>query len=142
MPQMISIFDSLLVCICLHKTKHKCILVKIRYDIIWTLHKSLIVILVSILELERCDQQRVQSYCFVKSFLQDVCMLEKRAPYFLLLTLILDHVSLMLLFSLSLSYTTTTLTIAGEMLPPCSSLSRDINVIVLNMHSCTWICLT
>ena len=65
--------------------------------------------------------------------MQDVCMIEKRVPSSLLLTLILDPVSLMLIFSLILSYMITTLTIDGEMLPHCSSLSRDINVIVLNM---------
>ena len=33
---------------------------------------------------------------------------------------------------------TTTLTIAGEILPCFYSLSRDINVLVLNMHPCMW----
>ena len=69
-------------------------------------------------------------------------MIEKRAPSSLLLTLILDTVSMMLLFSSILSYMTATSAVSGEMLPPCSSLSHDINVIVLNMHPCTWMRLT
>ena len=69
-------------------------------------------------------------------------LLEKRAPYSLMLNLILDPISMMLLFSSNLSYMTITLTIAGEILPPCSSLRRDINVIVLNMHPRTWMLLT
>ena len=48
----------------------------------------------------------------------------------------------MLLISSSLYYMTKTLTIAGEIFPPCSSLSHDINVIVMNMNSRFWMCLT
>ena len=69
-------------------------------------------------------------------------MLENRASSSLLLTLILYPVSLMLVFPSSLYYMAKTLTIAGEMLPPCSSLSHDINMIVLNMHPHTWMRLT
>ena len=61
-------------------------------------------------------------------------MLEKRAPSSLLLILILDTPSLMMMLSSRISYKTTTLAIAGEMLRPCSSLSHDINTIALNMH--------
>ena len=66
----------------------------------------------------------------------------KESNFFPSVNLILYPVYLMLLFSLSLSYMTTTSTIYGEMLSPCSSLSCDMNVIVLNMHPCLWMRLT
>ena len=65
-------------------------------------------------------------------------MLENIAPSSLLLNLILDPVSTMLLFSLRISYMPTTSAITGDMFPPCSSLSHDINTIVLNMNPRTW----
>ena len=48
----------------------------------------------------------------------------------------------MIIFSSILYYMMTTSAIAGEMLPPRYSLSHDINAIVLNMHSHTWMQLT
>ena len=77
-----------------------------------------------------------------KRIWQDVCMLENRVFSPLFLTLILYAVSMMLLFSLRLSYMTTTSDLYGEMLPPCSSLSHDINAIVLNMQPRMWVRLT
>ena len=112
-----------------------------RYALLWPQHNSALVLLGSILELERCDQQCVQSSRFEKEFWQDVCMLEKRAPSSLLLILILDNFSLMMVLSSRTSYMTTTSAISGEMLRPCSSLSHDINTIVLNMHPRTCMCL-
>ena len=85
---------------------------EMRYALFWPLHNSLLELLGSILELERCELQYVQSSRFEKEFLQDVCIIEKIVPSSLLLTLILDPVSLMLLLSSSLSYMITTLTIA------------------------------
>ena len=115
---------------------------KIRYDLLWPLHIYLLALLGSILELESCEQQCVQSSRFKKEFRKDVCMLEKIAPSSFLLTLILDTVSMMLLLCLSHSYMTTTLAISGEISPPYSSLSHDINTIVLDMHPRTWMRLT
>ena len=69
-----------------------------------------------------------------KTILQGVCMLEKIVPSSLMVTLILDPFSMMLLFFSTISYIATTLTISGEILPPCYYLSRDINVIVPNMN--------
>ena len=69
-------------------------------------------------------------------------MLEKRDPSSILFTLILDPIYQMLLFFSSLSYTTKISTIAGEILPPFSSLSHDVNVIVLNIQPRTWMRLT
>ena len=115
---------------------------EIRYSLLWPLHNYPLALLGSIPELESCEQKHVQSSRFGKKILQDVCMLENREPSYLPLTLILDPGSMMLVFSSSFSYMMTTLTIAGEMLPPCSSLSHDINVIVLNMHPHTWMSLT
>ena len=77
-----------------------------------------------------------------KNILQGVCMLEKIVPSSLMVTLILDPFSMMLLFFSMISYIATTLTISREMLPPCYYLSRDINVIVPNMHPRIWIRLT
>ena len=115
---------------------------EMKYDLLWPIQNYPLVLLGSILELERCEQQCVQSSRFKKEFCQDICILEKIALYYPLLTLILYTVSLMLLFSSSLSYMATTLAIAGEMLPPCSSLIHDTNAIVLNIHPHTWILLT
>ena len=113
-----------------------------RYALFGSLHNSLIAILGSILELERCEHKCVQYSRFKKEVWQYICRIENRASSYFLLTIILDDVSLMLLFSSSLSYMTTTLAIAGEMFPPCSYLSHDINVIVMNMHPRTLMRLT
>ena len=79
-----------------------------RYDLLCSLHNSLLALLGSIIELEMCEKQCVKYYCFEKESRQDICMLEKRAPYYLLLTLILYHISLMLLLSSILYYMNTT----------------------------------
>ena len=66
---------------------------EMRYYLIWPLKESLLALLGSILELERCDQQCVESSCFDKYFLKYVCMLETRAPSSLLLNIIVYLVS-------------------------------------------------
>ena len=69
-------------------------------------------------------------------------MLENRAPYSFLLTLILYPDFLMFLVSFSIYYMKTTSTKDGEMFPTFSSLSHGINVVDLNMHPHMWMRLT
>ena len=112
------------------------------YALLWLLYNYLFALLGSILELETCEQRCIQYSRSKKEFLQDFFFIERRQNCSLLLTLILYPVSPMLIFSSSHSYTTTTLTISEEMVPPCYFLIHDINMIEMSMHPRTWMRLT